>query len=236
MTISLVSNVTANGLNGATSSSINTSGANFLLIAVAYDGSITVSDSKSNTWTALTEQGAAGKLRLYYVANATVGSGHTFTVSGTGVAANFSASAWAGVKTTSPAEQEEGATSVGSVSVASIGPLDITPSENNAIVVCAVAINGSVSSLSASNGFTLLDHVNFSSGNYYGVAISYVIQTTAAAVDHNVAQISWTTAQVTNEAGVAFLPAPGGPGGAALSGSALTPGLGTAPPGTSIGL
>ena len=73
------------GSGPTTSSSIDTTGADFLLVAVAYyaQGTLpTVSDSKTNTWQALTAYDNAGtsNVRLFYSYNPTVGTGHTFTV------------------------------------------------------------------------------------------------------------------------------------------------------------
>lgn len=74
--------------DGFTTGAQDTSGANFIIIG--YSGAITtsetVTDSKSNTWNplSLNTDGVVGhQSRLYYAYNATVGSGHTFTITGT---------------------------------------------------------------------------------------------------------------------------------------------------------
>ncbi len=78
------------GVNGGdtTGTPIDTTGANLLIFGVSYlDGSApTISDSKSNTWTALTATlpSTSGDIRIYYAKNPTVGAGHTFSATGTG--------------------------------------------------------------------------------------------------------------------------------------------------------
>lgn len=194
MTIALLTHVTAAGLNGATSGSIDTTGASLLVIAVAYGGTITVSDSKSNTWTALTEYANSGqKQRIYYAANPTVGAGHTFTVSGTGVVAAFAASSWSGVDTTSPFDVGSGASGATLVTGAGMGSASLTPAANGALVLDTCSHAVAVSGVAGANGFTLLDAVAFSSGVNYGLGASYVIQTTAATVSNATVVLSWTT-------------------------------------------
>ena len=88
----------------------------------------TVSDSKGNTWTGLTSRvGAGAAQRLYYCLAPTVGTGHTFTVSGTSTAATIHVYAFFGV---SSYHSESGAT--GSASPLASGSL--TPSANGALV------------------------------------------------------------------------------------------------------
>src|SRR5690242_7960475 len=64
---------------------VNSTGADLIVLAVSYYGPdgppSSITDNKSNTWTALTQQeGASGGVRMYYCQAPTVGSGHVFTV------------------------------------------------------------------------------------------------------------------------------------------------------------
>src|SRR5262249_1127355 len=72
--------------SSCTTSSVDITGATLIVITTAYDGTptgCTVSDSKSNTWTGLTTYtGGLDALKIYYAVNPTVGTGHTFTCSG----------------------------------------------------------------------------------------------------------------------------------------------------------
>lgn len=213
MTIALVTHVTAAGLNGATSSSIDTTGASLLVIAVAYGGTITVSDSKGNTWTALTAYANGGqKQRIYYAVNPTVGTGHTFTVGGTSVVASFAASSWSGVDTTTPFDVQAGTGGAGPITAAGIGSPSMTPANNGSLVITSCSQAAVVSGLTASGTFTALDAVAFSSGVNYGIATAYVIQTTAATISNATTVQSWTTGTAYAIATAAFKAAAGGGG------------------------
>src|SRR5262245_14682595 len=89
MAISLVASLTAApGGSGGTTAAIDTTGADLLTFSCAYysglSPTLTVSDSKGNTWIGLTDRAANERgHRYYYAKNATVGTGHTFTVSAT---------------------------------------------------------------------------------------------------------------------------------------------------------
>lgn len=73
--------------NAVTTDAIDTTGATLLVVILSdHAGTSPVSDSKGNTWTALTAQaavdvggGIGGAVRLHYVINPIVGTGHTFT-------------------------------------------------------------------------------------------------------------------------------------------------------------
>jgi hypothetical protein len=89
MAIALVSSLTATpGGSGGTTAALDTSGANLLILSVSWytintANPSTISDSKGNTWTALTRRNSpSGHFahRLWYATNPTVGTGHTFTV------------------------------------------------------------------------------------------------------------------------------------------------------------
>lgn len=204
MPIALVSKVTAAGLDGATTASIDTTGATLLVIAVSYGAAITVSDSKGNTWTALTERNATSfQHRIYYVANPTVGTGHTFTVSGSSVAAAFSASAWSGVVTTSPFDTQQGGVAT-TATVAGIGSANLVPSEANELIFASVGFLDSVSGFGANTGFTLVDHVNFSSGSNYGFGAVYQVQTTATTISNATVVSQWTGSTTAAVASATF--------------------------------
>lgn len=186
MTISRVAHTTTSGLGDSTSGAINTTGATFLIAAVSFNtgGSITVSDSKSNTWTALStiDPGAGAATRLYYVANPTVGSGHTFTVAG-GIAASMAVAAFSGVTTTSPlsAGSDVGHFE-GTGSPASVQAGSITPTQNNCLIICAVGQNRAATP-AIDSSMTISDHVSFTGGDHYGIDLAWKQQGTAAAIN-----------------------------------------------------
>jgi len=165
-----------------TSDAINTSGVDLLVLgAHSYGGTApAISDSKSNSWTALTlQQGGVGsRMRIYYTVSPTVGSGHTFTVSGGGVAIYpvVTVFGFSGVKLASPFDQENGA---GAVTVSSLATGSVTPSEDNELLVAFASTNvEDVTAVSAS--FTLVHH-GPNTAPSVGFGSSYQIQTTATA-------------------------------------------------------
>jgi lysophospholipase L1-like esterase len=196
--IALVSNAAAAGLNSGTTSAINTTGATLLVCVAAFNSaaSVTISDSKSNTWTALTLQDPGGGLTvaglIYYVANPTVGTGHTFTITATGNAPAGAFMAFSGVTTASPFDVQNGANTNGSVTSLATG--SVTPGQNNELVVSGLGL-GAANTPSESASFTLVDHLSFVGGTSYGVDSSYKVQTTAAAVNP-----TWSWASATNAA------------------------------------
>ena len=83
MAITLVAEATVAGASGGTTAAVNTTGANFIVLVTAQSGTTTVSDNKGNTYTPLTlyTVSGGGSGQLYYCTPATVGAGHTFTIS-----------------------------------------------------------------------------------------------------------------------------------------------------------
>lgn len=188
------------GLSGGTSGAVDTSGATLLVAAVAYNsgGTPTVSDSKSNPWTGLSAQDSGGggaALRIFYVENPTVGSGHTFTVAGGTLAQALAVAAYSGVVTTSPFEDQTGNTATGTVT--SLSPGSITPAENNEVVIAALSLNSGSNTPTAS-GYTVRQQIDFTGGSNYGVTLADQIQTTATATNP-----AWSWATSTNGAATA---------------------------------
>jgi hypothetical protein len=213
--IALVTSAKAGATNGATTSSVDTTGADFLAIALANyipgDASGTAfSDSKSNTYSTLTTHNSSeARSRLAYKYNATVGSGHTFTYDPT--ANNYSgivAAAFSGVLTSGdPFDQQNGATTEGATSLA---PGSVTPSENNELVLAAWAFRSDPGSTpSLGGGFTLIDYQVFD-GAWFACALGYLIQTTAAAANPTA---SWTNSVQAASSIATFKAAAGGGGG-----------------------
>lgn len=171
----------SDGGNSVTTAGVDTTGADLIVLAVSKFGTtaVTVSDSKGNTWTPLTEQASTNaRTKLYYCVSPTVGSGHTFTASGSGTFPTISALAVSGVKTADAFDQESAG---GSGSGSSIQPGSLTPDEDNCLVVAAASsFNPSLSSVDG--GFTLQLVTNVGSQHISGGS-AYLIQTAAAAAN-----------------------------------------------------
>jgi hypothetical protein len=183
VTFALIANTSEASSDGSavTTPGIDTSGADLLVLWVSgqYQLSATPTDSKGNTWTALTEEVVVGGERgiFYYAKNATVGSGHTFSVSQTSKLPSLCVAAFSGGHLTTPADQESGADTFGST----LAPGSITPTENDELVVTGISFNVA-GTFTIGSSFTITNQEDKTAANLGG-AMAYIIQTSAAAVN-----------------------------------------------------
>jgi hypothetical protein len=192
--ISVVANVAAGSVGGAdvTTGAIDTTGANLLIACVGdFNGAATPTDSKSNTWNPLTvrinvNSGDAVKL-FYAYGSINVGSGHTFTGVST-LAPSIAVLAVSGALSTDPFDQQNGTTDANGVTTKAVG--SVTPSEANELITACIGWAAGTSNQSIDSGFTITDNVNYSGGSHMGVALAYLIQGSASAVNP---AWSWTT-------------------------------------------
>jgi hypothetical protein len=191
--ISLVSHVSVGQTSGsnATSSAINTSGASLLVAMVSSFGGIgTVSDSNSNTWTALgqVDDGSSGTTgRLFYVGSPVVGSGHTFTIGGS-VFSSLCVAAFSGI----PASPFDKQVNQGNVNVVTSFKTvsTITPTNANSLVIAGSALGGNGNTFtSIDSSFTFTDKTTGTAAALAG-SLAYLIQTSIVAENPTV---SWTT-------------------------------------------
>lgn len=188
MAYSLIAHVEASpGATGGTTGSIDTSGADLIVIGASwynpggFNDATAASDSKSNTWTALSLQSYNPfSIRLWYSVNPTVGSGHTFTVNcgGNSIYPSIFAMTFSGVAAT-PLDQQNTNNNSGSGKKVTSG--SITPTEDNELCVTMAGLDSSTS-ISVDSGFTAYTQA-FSSGVAVAGGMAYKIQTTAAAVN-----------------------------------------------------
>lgn len=179
----LLVSVKAGSSNGdsVTSSGIDTTGATLLVAVMGYGTGATPSftDSKGNTWTAWTNQaGGVTSAKTYRCFPTTVGAGHTFTGTATGGAPSIIVAAFSGFTS---AGTEQG-TNGGSSTTFAAG--SVTPAGDNYLVVATVA-DGYTSNPTASidGGFTIIQDQPFTAATYFGTAMAYLIQTSAAAAN-----------------------------------------------------
>jgi hypothetical protein len=185
MAFSLIASgqASASGNNdGFTSGALDTTGANLLIahvVSAEATTAPTLSDSKGNTWNGLTVRVANGRSRLFYATSTTVGTGHTFTLTGTDIWGLIQVQAWSGAHPTAPFDLENGSNSGGSPDV-SLQPGSITPSENNCLVVSGIA-NSLVSggSYSIDSGFAISHQKDFENPINTPGGLAYLVQTTA---------------------------------------------------------
>jgi hypothetical protein len=127
---------------GVTTSGITTTGSNLLIAGCLQEGgqslgSGAITDSKSNSWTALTQRQIGNLVkRLYYSVPTSVGASHTFTCTQGGsavtiVVATFSAAG------TSPFDKENGsaANDPGGGGAATFTGGSVTPTNTNSLIV-----------------------------------------------------------------------------------------------------
>lgn len=182
MGIALITSTTAgSGADTITTLAMNTTGAT-LLVAVVSDGGAspaTVTDSKGNTWSPLTNYaGAVTQCRISYCVPTSVGTGHTVTA--TGASGSFPAmcvAAWSGTKATSPLDGSTGATHANGTGT-SLACGNISPAEDGELFIAGFA--GDAAAASAINlGYTIAETVPL--GASWAANLAYLIQTTAAA-------------------------------------------------------
>lgn len=171
--------------NGFTTSAIDTTGADLIVISIGYyngTNTATVSDSKGNTWTALTQRVTAnnGAHRLFYCASPIVGTGHTFTLAGASTFGSMEVAAFSGAAV-SPFVSEGGTTGA---SGTSLNTGSITPTENNSLVITGACIREVANlgdTFSIGSSFTISDgQVGIGSQNL-GSSLAYKIQDAAGA-------------------------------------------------------
>jgi hypothetical protein len=210
MAIALVSNaIVTGGASGGTTSAINTTGATLLVAFISSftDSAVTVSDSKGNTWVGLTVQTAVQPhARIYYAVNPTVGTGHTFTCSGSSIYSAACFAAFSGVVTTSPFDVQNGQ-SGGAQSNTTARPGNMTPSVDGELVIVGVSM-ASTETVTAPSGFAITNQVAYSGGVNFGGAMAYAVQTTATTTNPLFTGFGADTAG--GVVGATFKPAAGG--------------------------
>lgn len=175
------------GGGGFTTSAINTTGANFIVVAkVWYNAEPTLSDSKGNSYTASTTRTNGGSLfiRHHYIQAGTVGSGHTFTLTGSGHYGAIAVLAFSNVSA-SPLDQE--ATNSDSAWT-TLTAGSITPSQANTISIPALLYDNGSGTLTEPTGYTLGPVVAVASGEHMGVALAWKVLSSTSAINPE-----WTT-------------------------------------------
>ncbi len=191
MAFALIAMTSAGSANSTsvTTSPINTTGANLIVISVSSYSLATAPDfldSKGNTWTALTAKTSSTcRSRLFYRDIPTTDAAHTFTAQ-TGVTyPSIAVAAFSG-SLASPFDQESGA--FNNSSVTSIQPGSITPSQGNCLLIAG--ITGYGTSQLINSGFTA-STVDVGGSLHFAGGIAYKIKTDSLAENPT---WSWTTA------------------------------------------
>jgi hypothetical protein len=167
----------------ATTSAVDTTGANLIFLwAFHYagvGGALSVSDSKGNTWTALTPSTTVSGfiIKGYWCLAPTVGSGHTFSASSGGTSyAGVCARAYSGVAISSPFDDESGAVTA---SASSLQPGSKTPANDGSLVILGGVINTATIS-SVNSSLSIIDNV---AAGGVSLALAELVQTSHAAIN-----------------------------------------------------
>ena len=178
------------GAGSKTTTGVDTTGADFLLVVISYwSQSSTLSDSKTNSWNWLTTYGTTNAfVKIGYVYNPNVGSGHTFSAYADYGCIFFYA--FSGMDITSAVYDTENganeATNTGS----------ITPNVTGELLVTAFCGGASGNTSTVSGGFVIEDLTPYSAGVNPGggVAFDNVYDSTDAV------SCDWTDVAVANNA------------------------------------
>lgn len=180
MAIALVAHTFANnGTTPVTTPAINTTGANLIVIGVAWENTTpAISDNQSNTYTLVASQNSGtglGACSLYYCSSPITSASHTFT-STNGTDPTIFVQAFSGAATSSPLDRHNSANTSGST----IQPGSVTPSvANELLVAVAQASSGGGQTLnSVSGGFTITDSGSGGPSSFAS-GLAYLIQTSA---------------------------------------------------------
>ena len=190
MPIALVNSVTfaSSGGNGGTTSGMDMTGASLLVAVTSDQATPVITDSSGNTWaSAVVGSGVSPNVRCFYVANPTVTASMTFTVTDTAGYPAVVYLGFSGVATVSPLDQTNNFNIGGGGT--SIAAGSITPGSAGEVVVAGVANNDQSGVPTIGSGFSTPVTVGAAGGVSFGVAASYLVQTTATAVNP-----TWTDA------------------------------------------
>lgn len=177
------------GTGTATSgTSINTTGASLIVVhigATAFTlGTITITDSRGNTYATLTSQSSTGGVKAFsqivYISAPLTSATHTFTatVGGSPFVLNYSieVQAYTGSLTSgSPFDVQNGTTNT----VATIQPGSVTPTQAGSLVVSGYGGTTAAPAASIDSSFTITDSLSGGPKS----ALAYIVQGAAAAVN-----------------------------------------------------
>lgn len=201
--------------DGYTSGTLDSTGATLLVVGTSTVAATdTITDSKGNTWTPLTQRNAAGTryTRIWYVENPTVGTGHTISIAGTDTFPATVFAAYSGAATSSVFDAESGD---GQVFNNVVQPGSITPAEDNELFVTSFGADGG--SVSINSTFVVQQDVTNSDFGHMKITYADKIQTTGGAENP-----TWTmTDSRTIVAAMATFKAAAAPGGGTVKAQSI---------------
>ena len=182
--IAKTSAVAASPGNSITTASIDTIGADLIIICInSWQAQITPTDSAGNSWTPIQSYSGAGYYEeLFYCVNPTTSASHTFTASDV-VTQRYPGIAVLAVSgsASSPLDQHNGNVTGGTGDT--ISPGSITPTEDGELVVVGMSHDDEANSTITST--VDIDYYTWIANTIYGIGtgIGYKVQSTAAAIN-----------------------------------------------------
>lgn len=203
------------GQDGGTTGACDTTGADLIVIGISWFGNTatpptTFTDSKGNSYASagLTahEDGNPCSVRLYYLRNPVVGSGHTWTVSESSHYIGFTV-AWFSGSNATLSIQQNGSTAAGAVTSLATG--SVTPTNANALIVSALEASNAdlLTEVATASGMTVVQ-ANNQGSNSQPVALAYVIQSGGPSALNST--WAWTSASNSTSTIATFDTATGG--------------------------
>lgn len=179
MAITLVNYGSGTGTTAAaTSSAIDTTGANLLIAVVSgFSGEIdesAFSDNKSNTFFVISHTIGTSSQKVFGCFNPSVGSGHTVTYTASASYPQVGLYSFSGVDAPNFVFSRNDSASRSSVTV---GAVEAT--KNNSLFFLSVSSGNPHTLSSVTGGFTTLTNVGGISAQYMGLHTAYKIQSTA---------------------------------------------------------
>lgn len=206
--IALVASLADNSTsgNGFTTVSYNDTGANFIIVQVVtnFATSGTLTDSNSNSWIPLTQFSGAFSDRFaqfYYCISCTVGSGHTFSITGTSTFPSLGVLAFSGVDTSSPFDVQNGSNN-GFANTVTTG--SITPGVSGELIIAGLQYDDSTTA-TITGGATTINANPQTGFGWTGQVMAYFVQSVATSVN-----LTWSWTNNSRNIGIIASFKPGG--------------------------
>jgi hypothetical protein len=167
--------------NGFTTNAFDTTGADFIVISAGFAGTgdYTISDNKGNAWHKVTAAVSGDRQhRFYYAYNCAgkVGTGHTFTIDGSGNFPHLSIAWYSGLKTDGDPLDQVDTTVPGFTPSITLGP--ITPTVDNELVIAGAAHGAPDHAITVDTLTMIIDDPVGAAGAWES-SVAHEIQTTA---------------------------------------------------------
>jgi len=193
MAIAFIDSDTSAASGNLSAGPVDMAGASLIVCAHVYYslGTLTSGpDDGVNTYVPLPLREAPdnGVIRLYYAENPDVSSPLTVETVGSGVFNALIVAGFSGVKLSSAFDQNNDGATGGPTTSLQPGPT--TPTEDNELLVTAIGLGGTISGLGINSGFSSPIHIPYQAATNFGLAFSYLVQSSAAEVNP---LFSWTT-------------------------------------------